>query len=218
VPPGDVAVGRGLRGGRHRGGPGGRGRPLGVEADGLVVVAAGAERERREHRQAGRSLGEGSRVQGATSTPGVAFRHGHLPCRARAPRAPPHEVTNQAPPLAPSNLFTANAPLTEALEREGGSWGRGQAEALGERWGSPEVQEWAVQANEHPPVLRTHDRYGNRIDEVEFHPAWHELMRLSSEAGVHALPWTSDEPGAHCRAHGPEPARRARSRRATAAR
>jgi putative acyl-CoA dehydrogenase len=54
-----------------------------------------------------------------------------------------------------------------------------------------------VQANEHPPVLRTHDRYGNRIDEVDFHPAWHELMRLSSESGVHALPWTSERPGAH---------------------
>ncbi len=108
-----------------------------------------------------------------------------------------HDVVNQAPPLAPSNLFTADASLVEALEREGGGWGHERAATAGERWGSPEVLEWAVQANEHPPVLRTHDRYGNRIDEVDFHPAWHELMRLSSESGVHALPWTSDRPGAH---------------------
>ncbi len=108
-----------------------------------------------------------------------------------------HDVTNQAPPLVPTNLFTTNTPLVEALEREGGSWGAGRAAALGARWGSGEALEWATQANEHPPVLKTHDRYGNRIDEVEFHPAWHELMRLSSESGVHSLPWTSEEPGAH---------------------
>jgi len=108
-----------------------------------------------------------------------------------------HAVANQAPPLAPSNLLTTNAPLAEALEREGGSWGAARAEAAGERWGSEEVLEWAVQANEHPPVLRTHDRYGHRIDEVDFHPAWHALMRLSSQSGVHALPWTDPRPGAH---------------------
>ncbi len=108
-----------------------------------------------------------------------------------------HDVANQAPPLAPSNLFETNAPLVEALEREGGSWGRERASALGEQWGSEQALEWAVQANDHPPVLKTHDRYGHRIDEVEFHPAWHELMRLSSESGVHALPWTSDREGAH---------------------
>ena len=108
-----------------------------------------------------------------------------------------HEVANQPPPLAPSNLFTTDAALGEALEREGGGWGRERVAAAGERWGSPEVLEWAVQANEHPPVLRTHDRYGTRIDEVDFHPAWHQLMTLSSESGVHALPWTTDQPGAH---------------------
>ncbi|MCW3010600.1 MAG: acyl-CoA dehydrogenase domain protein [Solirubrobacterales bacterium] len=108
-----------------------------------------------------------------------------------------HEVTNQVPPLAPSNLFTTNAPLVEALAREGGSWGHDRVAGMGERWGSEQALEWAVQANDNPPVLRTHDRYGHRIDEVEFHPAWHELMRLSSESGVHALPWTSEQPGAH---------------------
>ena len=108
-----------------------------------------------------------------------------------------HEVSNQVPPSAPSNLFSTNVPLAEALEREGGGWCAERAMAAGERWGSLEVQEWAVQANEHPPVLKTHDRYGNRVDEVEFHPAWHQLMTLSSESGVHALPWTSDRAGSH---------------------
>ena len=108
-----------------------------------------------------------------------------------------HHVTNQPPPLAPSNLFSADAPLVEALEREGGGWGRERVTAAGDRWGSPEALEWAVQANENPPVLRTHDRYGNRLDEVDFHPAWHALMALSSESGVHALPWTDPRGGAH---------------------
>ncbi len=108
-----------------------------------------------------------------------------------------HAVTNQAPPLTPTNLFTTNPPLAGALEREGGGWGASRAAAAGARWGSEEVATWAVQANEHPPVLRTHDRYGHRIDEVDFHPAWHELMRLSSESGVHSLPWTEPRPGAH---------------------
>ncbi len=108
-----------------------------------------------------------------------------------------HAVENQAPPLAGGNLFTADIALQEALEREGGAWGRDRVAAMGGRWGSEEALEWATQAEEHPPVLRTHDRYGHRIDEVAFHPAWHELMRLSSESGVHALPWSEPQPGAH---------------------
>src|SRR5262249_61262290 len=56
---------------------------------------------------------------------------------------------------------------------------------------------WGVVANAHPPVLRTHDRFGNRIDEVEFHPAWHELMRTAVAHGLHALPWREPRAGAH---------------------
>ncbi len=108
-----------------------------------------------------------------------------------------HAVTNQVPPLAPANLFTSDAALREGLVRESGGWGRERATAMGERWGSEEALGWATQADQHPPVLRTHDRYGNRLDEVAFHPAWHELMALSSASGVHALPWTSQEPGRH---------------------
>ena len=114
-----------------------------------------------------------------------------------APSAPTHEVTNQPPPLAPLNLFTSNRPLVEALEREGAGWARGRLEEAGAAWGGAPLVEWGPQANEHPPVLRTHDRYGHRIDEVEFHPAWHELMALASAHELHSLPWTAGRAGAH---------------------
>src|SRR4051812_17261090 len=108
-----------------------------------------------------------------------------------------HEVTNQPPPLADYDLFSANTPLVEALEREGaGDW-RARCEEVGRTWGAAEVQEWGRLANENPPRLKVFDRYGHRIDEVEFHPSWHELMALSSEHEMHSLPWTSDRPGAH---------------------
>src|SRR5947207_2798839 len=85
--------------------------------------------------------------------------------------------------------------LAEAVEREGGGWARERASAVGRSWGRHEVQEWGRLANENTPVLRTHDRYGNRIDEVEFHPSYHQLMALSSEHELHSLPWTTDQPG-----------------------
>src|SRR3954449_11624070 len=107
-----------------------------------------------------------------------------------------HEVTNQVPPLENRNLFLDNAPLVEALEREGGGWARGRAEDAGAFWGG-EPQEWGRLANENPPVLRTHDRFGNRIDEVEFHPAWHELMKRAIANEAHALPWRESRPGGH---------------------
>ena len=103
---------------------------------------------------------------------------------------------NQPPPLAGYDVFSENRPLVEALEREGRGYGLEQAQALGHALGG-EPLEWGRLANEHPPVLRTHDRYGNRIDEVEFHPSWHALMQLGVEAGLHALPWRERVPGAH---------------------
>ena len=102
-----------------------------------------------------------------------------------------HEVVNQPPPLAGYDLFTDHVALVEALEREGAGWAREQAEAVGAAWGG-EAIEWGRLANEHPPKLRTHDRFGHRIDEVEFHPAWHQLMSSPSAHGLHALPWTRD--------------------------
>jgi putative acyl-CoA dehydrogenase len=107
-----------------------------------------------------------------------------------------HEVTNQAPPLQDRNLFTDHAALVEGLQREGGGWAHERAVEVGAAWGG-EPLEWGVAANENPPRLRTHDRFGNRIDEVEFHPAWHQLMTLASEHELHALPWTAGREGAH---------------------
>src|SRR6202007_1691235 len=69
--------------------------------------------------------------------------------------------------------------------------------ARGRLAASADAQELGVQANENPPRLRTHDRFGNRIDEVEFHPAWHELMRVGISHGLHASPWRDPRPGAH---------------------
>jgi putative acyl-CoA dehydrogenase len=108
-----------------------------------------------------------------------------------------HEVTNQPPPLADLDLFSTNVPLVEALEREGAGWARERCAQIGRIWGGEPLTTWGVQANAHPPVLRTHDRFGHRIDEVEYHPAYHQLMALASEHEIHALPWTSDRPNPH---------------------
>ena len=117
---------------------------------------------------------------------------------AHEPRtAATHAVDNQAPPLAPLDLFSTHTALVEALEREGGGWAHDRAVAAGQTWGDVPLRVWGEQANVHEPVLRTHDRYGHRIDEVEFHPAWHELMRLARAHELHALPWTSDEDSPH---------------------
>ncbi|MGI5531762.1 acyl-CoA dehydrogenase family protein [Streptomyces syringium] len=107
-----------------------------------------------------------------------------------------HEVLNQAPPL--TGFTTADDPaLLEALRRDGGGWGEAEVRELGARAGSPETQEQSRLAEAHPPVLRTHDRFGHRVDEVEFHPAWHALMTAAVESGQHAAPWSQARPGAH---------------------
>jgi putative acyl-CoA dehydrogenase len=108
-----------------------------------------------------------------------------------------HRVFNQAPPLEGVDVFESNTPLVEATEREGAGWVRERASALGRLIGGEPQQQWGRLANENKPILRTHDRYGNRIDEVEFHPAWHKLMTLGVEHELHSLPWTSSEPFAH---------------------
>ena len=108
-----------------------------------------------------------------------------------------NEVLNQPPPLTEYNLFSIDRALREAVAREGAAWACPQLEAFGRMLGSAEAIEWATLANQSPPVLRTHDRYGRRRDEVEFHPAWHNLMRLAVEHGIHNLPWASPKKGAH---------------------
>ncbi|HMD57341.1 MAG TPA: acyl-CoA dehydrogenase family protein [Solirubrobacteraceae bacterium] len=108
-----------------------------------------------------------------------------------------HTVFNQVPPLADLDVFASNLPLVEAVEREGAGWVGERASALGRLVGGEPQQLWGRLANENKPILRTFDRCGNRIDEVEFHPAWHSLMALGVEHELHSLPWTSEEPAAH---------------------
>jgi putative acyl-CoA dehydrogenase len=110
-----------------------------------------------------------------------------------------HTVFNQAPPLEGVDVFSSNLPLVEAVEREGAGWVSERAAELGRFVGGGVggPQEWGRLANENKPVLRTFDRYGHRIDEVEFHPAWHQLMKMGVENELHSLPWTSEEPSAH---------------------
>jgi putative acyl-CoA dehydrogenase len=105
-------------------------------------------------------------------------------------------TANQPPPLAGHDLFASNRPLAEALEREGAGWAAERCSSFGSLL-TREPLEWGRLANEHPPQLRTHDRFGERIDEVEFHPAWHDLMRLSIGHELHALSWTEPRAGAH---------------------
>src|SRR4051812_46819552 len=110
---------------------------------------------------------------------------------------PEHRVPNQPPPLAGWNLFESDLALQEAMVREGAGWARERAASLGAYLGTQEAQRLGAEANEFPPRLRTHDRYGNRLDEVEFHPAWHALLGNAVARGIHALPWQEARPGAH---------------------
>jgi putative acyl-CoA dehydrogenase len=107
-----------------------------------------------------------------------------------------HEVLNQPPPLVGYDLFGTDRILGDALERAGASWARGRVSELGRLLGGDPL-DWGRLANVNAPILRTHDRFGHRIDEVEFHPAWHDLMRTSVGHGLHALPWRDPQPGAH---------------------
>ena len=106
------------------------------------------------------------------------------------------EVLNQPPPLSPYDAFGGDRALHDATARTLGALPHEIAE-LGAIAGSSQSQEWARQANENPPVLHTHDRFGHRIDEVEFHPAYHELMRVATRYGLHAAPWSQTVPHAH---------------------
>jgi len=108
-----------------------------------------------------------------------------------------HEVTNQPPPLENFNSFEQDRPMVEALPREGAEWAEERAQEWGKVCGSAQVIRWGFEANEKEPILRTHDRFGNRIDEVEFDTSWHELMRLGISEGLHASPWREPGPGAH---------------------
>ena len=109
---------------------------------------------------------------------------------------PTHEVLNQPPPLTGYDV-SGDAAMLDALRREGAGWAEAEVREIGRRAGTAQAQDWGRLANENPPVLRTHDRFGHRVDEVEFHPAWHELMGVAIGAGLHAAPWRDTRPGAH---------------------
>jgi putative acyl-CoA dehydrogenase len=111
--------------------------------------------------------------------------------------APTHDVLNQPPPLEGYDVFGADAALVEATEREGAGWAVEDLSALGRLAGSPEAIAWGFDANRHTPDLRTHDRFGNRVDEVVYHPAYHELMQVAVGHGLAGAPWGVDRPGAH---------------------
>ncbi len=108
-----------------------------------------------------------------------------------------HQVENQPPPLEGHDLLGLDLALTEALHREGAGWAEEELRAFGRRLTEPEVIRWGFQANRSSPELKTHDRFGNRLDEVEFHPAWHSLMKLSCEFGLQGRPWAEPRVGAH---------------------
>ncbi|NUR63122.1 MAG: DNA alkylation response protein [Catenulispora sp.] len=107
-----------------------------------------------------------------------------------------HEVLNQTPPLVGHDT-AANPALLEGVEREGAGWALEEIHELGRLAGSAEAQEWGRLAERVPPRLHTHDRYGHRIDEVEYVPAYHRLMETAVRHGLHAAPWADDRPGAH---------------------
>lgn len=108
-----------------------------------------------------------------------------------------HAVENQPKALENYNLFESDQALRDAVEIHQGNWALADLNRFGKLCGSAEVIEWGFQANENKPVLFTHDRYGRRIDEVRFHPAYHQLMALSMKEGLHASHWLDAKPGAH---------------------
>ena len=107
------------------------------------------------------------------------------------------EVSNQPPPLEPYNLFASDAVLRAAVKRERAEWAEAHLTALGQTLGRPETLQLGFDANRHSPSLRSYDRYGHRLDEIDFHPAWHELLAIALKAGLHSSPWAEPKPGAH---------------------
>ena len=108
-----------------------------------------------------------------------------------------HSVTNQPPPLADYDLFSTDHALEGAVAAEGAGWAAEGLKAFGTQLGKAETLALGELANRNPPILHSFDRFGHRIDELEFHPAWHDLMTLAVGQGLHSAPWAEPKPGAH---------------------
>jgi putative acyl-CoA dehydrogenase len=108
-----------------------------------------------------------------------------------------HDVTNVPPPFAGRNLYSIDSALRDAVRVHGGDWADQPLTALGAALGTEEVLRWGEDANRYPPVLQTFDRFGRRIDEVTFHPAYHWLMALAMEHRIHSIGWAEGRPGRH---------------------
>ena len=108
-----------------------------------------------------------------------------------------HSVTNQSSPLVGYDMFSSDAVLADLVRRFGGEWALERLMSYGRFAGSAEALELAIQANTNEPVLHTHDRFGHRVDRVDFHPAYHRFMQVAVEHGIHSLPWQNPRPGAH---------------------
>jgi putative acyl-CoA dehydrogenase len=108
-----------------------------------------------------------------------------------------HEVSNVSRELVDYNPFTQDAALVDGVAREGAGWAQESLTAFGQLTGSADYIELGALANRHPPEFDTHDRFGNRVDLVRFHPSYHRLMQTAIEHGLHASPWTDPKPGAH---------------------
>ncbi|MEU2671756.1 acyl-CoA dehydrogenase family protein [Streptomyces sp. NPDC007164] len=109
---------------------------------------------------------------------------------------PTHEVTNQAPPRVDLDEYGTNLPLAEAVRTFGAAWHEPELHEIGTLVGSERFQLDTERAHTSPPVLRTHDRYGNRVDEIDFHPAYHEIIGAAVSHGAHTAGWADPKPGA----------------------
>jgi len=112
-----------------------------------------------------------------------------------------HTSLNQVPPLQDYNSFDTNEALRNAINAYGAAWMQDDASAFGALMGSAAMQEAGHLANRYPPVLKTHDRFGNRLDIVEYHPAYHRIMEVSMHHQLHSIAWNNTKPGAYL-AHG----------------
>ena len=108
-----------------------------------------------------------------------------------------HELSNLATELCDYNMYRQDAALVEAVQREGAGWAEGELNAFGQMTGAADYLELGRLANKHTPEFDSHDRFGRRIDQVSFHPAYHQLMQTAIEHGLHAAPWSAPVAGAH---------------------